>query len=220
MHYRSPARESFLRALAKRADLPDHAEAFAKLALAEYLGKLYEFAEAGSLAAWPPPKDDMEKFRQNRIDREWLAYVSKVDAKAVRAESISRFHEVLEKYAEMPFKLTAPHFRDLTTIGQQAMKSLHALEHLYKGGPAPDFDAMDLYGHPVRLAEFRGKVVLLSFWFTGCGPCVAMVPKERASLKSFAISHSPLIGVLPRRQTKRGEPEDCFRSWHVLAVHQ
>jgi len=36
---------------------------------------------------------------------------------------------------------------------------------------APDFLLSDSSGTPVRLSEFRGKVVLLHFWTTDCAPC-------------------------------------------------
>jgi peroxiredoxin len=39
------------------------------------------------------------------------------------------------------------------------------------GAPAPDFALKDLDGHNQRLSEFRGDVVVLTFWSSGCGPC-------------------------------------------------
>ncbi len=46
--------------------------------------------------------------------------------------------------------------------------------------PAPDFTAMDHQGKPVRLSDFRGKVVLLNFWASWCGVCKTEKPALNA----------------------------------------
>lgn len=44
------------------------------------------------------------------------------------------------------------------------------------GKPAPNVEFVDLFGKPLKLADLKGKVVLLQFWATWCRPCAEEIP--------------------------------------------
>jgi peroxiredoxin len=52
--------------------------------------------------------------------------------------------------------------------------SLEALPQI--GKPAPEFALNDMNGKKVTLSEYKGKVIILNFWATFCGPCKAEMP--------------------------------------------
>jgi len=53
------------------------------------------------------------------------------------------------------------------------------------GKPAPEVVSEDMDGKKVTLSQLRGKVVVLDFWATWCGPCVGMIPHTRELVKKM-----------------------------------
>ena len=51
--------------------------------------------------------------------------------------------------------------------------------------PAPAFTLSDISGKKVSLSDFKGKVILLNFWATWCGPCTAEMPSFNRLYAAF-----------------------------------
>lgn len=117
--------------------------------------------------------------------------------KGVNPETASReaeklFNIVLDKYADCP---TLQPMQDAATLGAVAKVELYDLEHLSVGKVAPEIEGEDIDGKKLRLSDFRGKIVMLSFWASWCGPCMQMVPSEAKLAERMKGKPFALIGV-------------------------
>ncbi len=63
------------------------------------------------------------------------------------------------------------------------------------GFTAPDFELADTHGQMVRLSDYRGKVVLLNFWATWCGPCRIEMPTFQVLTEDYRDQPFSVVAV-------------------------
>jgi poly(3-hydroxybutyrate) depolymerase/thiol-disulfide isomerase/thioredoxin len=80
-------------------------------------------------------------------------------------------------------------------LNSLARDQLKELRFRTVGKAAPEIIGVDLDGRPMSLSQYRGRVVLLSFWGTWCFPCMKLIPHERDLAARFAGQPFEIIGV-------------------------
>ncbi|MEM6717957.1 MAG: TlpA disulfide reductase family protein [Bacteroidota bacterium] len=73
-------------------------------------------------------------------------------------------------------------FQKSFTFKQEKNKKLYAMNskdylRLEPGEKAPNFQLEDAQGNPVKLSDYKGKVVYIDFWGTWCSPCIQEIPE-------------------------------------------
>lgn len=68
---------------------------------------------------------------------------------------------------------------------------------------APDFTGKDLQGRTVQLSALKGKVVVVNFWGTGCGPCIGEMPVLNKLVQKYRDSSSVVFLAITGDETER-----------------
>ena len=75
-----------------------------------------------------------------------------------------------------PFITHAAALEELPSLEARYRASREAHKTILRGEMAPEFKAVDINGKEYSSADFKGKIQVLDFWFTGCIPCRAEMP--------------------------------------------
>jgi len=116
-------------------------------------------------------------------------------SKAVSREAEKLFNAVLDKYADCPTLQPTNTWQVKATLGEVAKAELYELNHLSLGNVAPEIEGKDIDGKEIKLSDYRGKIVVLSFWASWCGPCMAMLPSEVRLAERMKGKPFALVGV-------------------------
>ena len=121
-----------------------------------------------------------------------------LDRAQLKREAAAYYTRIIQEYASVqPFK-------GRPTLGEQARSSLFRIQNLEIGCTIPDIDARDLDGKPIKLSDYRGKVLLVAFWAGWCGPCMGMVPIEKALVDRMAGRPFAMVGVNGDKTAEEG----------------
>jgi peroxiredoxin len=132
---------------------------------------------------------DQEEFAANFAD----SLAAEATAAADYATARRVYETLLEKFGENP------------ALRDKVRDDLARLDLV--GKPAPTLAVTDIEGKPVRLADLKGKYVLIDFWATWCAPCIADLPNLR---KAYDTYHDRGLEILSISLDETPEPVTDF----------
>lgn len=187
--WRNPPVEDFLKAvILSNPDRAIHAQALYSLARV-YSAKSEELADFEDWSTAP-------FYAHNLKTNDFIELPRFGSSQSAAAMAEQRFNEVLTDYADCMDLRVRLHPKDeIPSLKKLATQELFALQHLSTGKPAPEIETEGVDGVKFKLSDSRGKICVLNFWASWCGPCMQMVPLERALVDRMQGRPFSIIGV-------------------------
>ena len=85
---------------------------------------------------------------------------------------------------------------------------------LFGGRKAPDFVLKDIDGNEAKLADFKGKVVLIDFWASWCGPCKRAMPHIQRIYEKYKDKDVVVLGI-NTRESQEGKVEPFLKEHKI-----
>ncbi len=85
------------------------------------------------------------------------------------------------------------------------------------GSQAPSFTMTDIYGNPVSLYDYAGKVIYIDFWATWCRPCVSKI--EMTKTVQSRLSRNDVVFIHVSLEKSEARWKDSVKFRNLAGVH-
>ncbi|MCA9241910.1 MAG: TlpA family protein disulfide reductase [Planctomycetales bacterium] len=125
---------------------------------------------------------------------------------AYLARSVKECHAILDAARDSVAALEPSITMPEVLASQQGLLALHDREREFVvqaaekreallSKPPVDWESANLSDQPVKATDFRGRVVILDFWYRGCGHCILALPKVKQLYHKYKDRGVVVLGV-------------------------
>ncbi len=90
---------------------------------------------------------------------------------------------------------THPNYAPLKKFIKEKQAAIEAAKKMANGSPAPDFEYPAQDGKLFGPKSFRGKALIIDFWASWCGPCVAEIPNVKKVYEQYKDKGLEVLSV-------------------------
>jgi peroxiredoxin len=179
-------REPIIRNLLAKKETTAKDRTILQFSLARHLKDKAEVAQMSDQSiTWQYGSDYIAKFRKR-------------DVAKLEAEALEIFDQLIAK--KVPDELHPG-----ISILEHAKTEAYEMRHLAVGKKAPEIVGEDLDGKPMKLSDYRGKVVVLEFGSSRCSPCVTFGRHLRKLIEQYAGRPFAGVGVNTDKDRKEAK---------------
>ena len=148
-----------------------------------------------------------------------------LEARRQRAIDVATGLSIGLENSDGPSQLRHDHTDPPTrTFAQAEAELLQSIRHTTVGGTLREMTGRRLDGIEERLSSFRGRVVLIDFWATWCGPCINALPDLRRLHAELPTEYFAILAISVDEEveavTALRETESMpWANWHAGIAH-
>lgn len=164
-----------------------------------------------------------QTYKRNGQREDGIKELEKLSEKLTHPESKSSVNSVLADYY-----FQQNNVEDLKKVGQEVinlnvnerqvekvLRYLRDLRSLNIGQEAPNFKTQTLQEKSISLSDHKDKIILVEFWATSCGPCIAEIPHLKSTYSKYSDNDFEIIGISLDKNSEKLENfiEDNEMPW-------
>ena len=122
----------------------------------------------------------IEQMKKMKPSQPWMRELENMSQSALADKSYKYTDELKALFESLPQEIRQ------SEKGHEIYSNLFPPTKVKEGDDCPDADFYDLQGNLHHISDFKGKYILLDFWSSGCGPCIASFPELKEVYERYA----------------------------------